>query len=239
MVKGLRLSSAGFLVCAGALTCPAQGQRADRTAELPYRLYVGVHAAAQLFHVTSATYPVVEVVIRPVYGYVGYHFTPRLALQVGFLQHRPASSVVDQVGFNPGGQVVISHSSYSRYSAAVPVLLRYRLSRRVTRLQADALLGLTAVFHQYRGQYVQSVDGQTTQNVYEYANARNANLTGGFSLRLRVTPRVDLAVEGTAHRNLTAVPSAYAKQLLFGVGAGLRYRFDFKKKPAASPSVKG
>jgi predicted porin len=195
-----------------------------------HRFYAGIHAAAQVFRITSLTYNVQEVVIRPWYVFAGYQFSPHLALQTGFLQHNPSRTEYSHSSINQAGQVVQGQGYADSYTGALPVLLRYRLARRPTRpLHLDALLGLTLVVHRYQANDLVTVGGKVQYQVLVDSRPKNLYLTGGFGVGYDLTPRVELMVEGTANRNTTAVKSAYARNIMFGVGTGLRYRFNIGK----------
>jgi len=200
-----------------------------------FRFYVGAHAAAQVFRVTSTTYPIEEAVIRPLYVFVGYQFSPRLAVQAGFLQHNPAALTSSVFVIDRAGQLIEARSYSDRYHGAVPVLLRYTVAQQLaTRLRLEVLMGSILVFHEYQGDYVQLMGGQVLYEVHEYSKTRNLYVVGGLGLSYKVVSHVDLMLEGTANRNLTRLESAYARKTMFGIGAGLRYCFDFNRKVAAA-----
>ncbi len=208
---------------------PAAAATQPLKQEFPqYRYYAGIQAAAKLLKVTSATYPIQEAVVRPLYGFVGYYLTPRLAIQAGFLQRDPPSEKTLVVSFNSAGQPVENSASRNQYDAEVPVVLRYDLARRpVHRLYTNALVGVSLLFHYYQTDEVASLGGKVVYEIHEYSRTHNWYLMAGASTGYRLMPHVDLLMEATANRNLTASDyAATARKISFGVGAGLRYRFD-------------
>jgi len=208
-------------------TYPLATSRTGSNALQPFRFYAGIHAAAQQFRVASPTYYTQEVVIRPLYVFVGYQFGPHLGVQVGFLQHNPPSASYSNTSFNQAGQLIEGHGYQDWYNGAVPILLRYRLARRPThRLHLDALLGVTVEFNHYLGDDMVTVGGQVQYHVHVDSHPTNTYLTAGLGAEYDVTPHVGLMVEGTANRNTTALDADYARKPTFGLGAGLRYRFN-------------
>ncbi len=201
-----------------------------------YRFYAGAHVAAQVFRVVSTTYPIQEAVVRPLYMFAGFQLGPHWALQAGFLQHR--LPVIDESGvqLNYKGEPVAFKTYYNEYNAAVPLVLRYDLARHPPhRLHVDVLLGLTLVAHRYQNDYVAAATASFPRyEQHDYARSNNLFATGGVGLGCRVVSHVDLMVEATTNRNLTAMNSGYAKQFMFGVGAGLRYSFNLSSKPYPS-----
>lgn len=222
---------------------PAAGgaapDRNERKTQLlqQYRFYAGAHVAAQVFRVVSTTYPIQEAVVRPPYVFAGYRLGPHWALQGGFLQNqRP---ILDESGvrFDNKGQTYTFKNYYNEYNAAIPVLLRYDIARRPPhRLHLDLLLGITLVAHRYQADYVTSATATyPAYEQHEYAHSNNLFATGGLGLGYRVTSHIDLMVEATANRNLSAPDyAAGARKINFGVGAGLRYHFDLLRSASQS-----
>ncbi|ALW84956.1 hypothetical protein AUC43_07535 [Hymenobacter sedentarius] len=193
-----------------------------------YRYYVGTEWAAQGFKVTSFTYPIQEVVIKPVSGYVGYQINPHLTLQVGFSQTNPPTEDNLVVTHTPARETVVATTYLDTYDGAVSGLLRYDPARRPAhRVFLNLLLGPTLLFHYYQADNKVTVDGRVTYETYDYAKARNWYLTGGLAPGYRLTPQLDVLVQTTANRNLTAPASAQtARDAQYGFAAGLRYGFD-------------
>lgn len=198
--------------------------------QLPHRFYVGIHKAAQVFRVTSMTYPIDEAVLNSVYAFAGYQFGPHWSVQAGFMQDNPPSEETFFVSINKAGQAVETRGYVDYYDAVVPVLMRYDIARRPPhRLHLDVLLGLTLLIHRYQADGVSTTNGQIVYEAHEYSRANNLNVTAGVGIGYRVTPHVDLMAEATLHRNLTSMESAYARQLMPGIGAGLRYCFNLSR----------
>lgn len=245
MINGLKQVLWGVASsCAFALPCSGQNTSSAVRRELTtgerdgsspnyFRFYAGVHVAAQGFRVTSPAYPIQEVVIRPVYMFVGYQLSPHLALQAGFLQTNPSRIGYTNAGINQMGQIVTGQGYTDQYDAALPMLLRYRLARRpIHRLHLDLMLGMTVEFNHYQVEDIFTVGGKVQYQVYINSHAKNFYFTGGLGAGYDIIPRVELMVEGMVNRNTTSLDSEYAKKIMPGVGAGLRYRFNVCKKVA-------
>ena len=243
LLVGLVVASRGGAQChaqeaSAKQMTPALGPAASKPKQpLPqYRFYAGAHVAAQVFRVVSTTYPIQEAVVRPFQVFAGYQLGPHWALQAGFLQHQ--LPIVDESGvqFNYKGEPVAFKSYYNESNAAVPLLLRYDIARRPPhRLHVDVLLGVTLVAHRYQNDYVAAATASLPRyEHHDYARSNNLFATAGLGLGCRVMSHVDLMVEATTNRNLTAMDSDYAKQLMFGVGVGLRYAFNLSRKPYPS-----
>lgn len=246
MANGLKYAFLGF-VNSFILTFSCVGQNApsgaqdasvniERNSPLTnhLRFYAGAHAAAQVFRITSPTYPIQEVVIRPIYVFAGYQISSHLAVQAGFLQINPSRSGYSNAGVNQMGQIVTGQGYTDQYDVAVPMLLRYRVARRPThRLHLDLLLGLTLEFNHYQVEDIFTVGGKVQYQVYVNSRSKNFYLTGGLGAGYDIRPRVEIMVEGTANRNTTSLNSDYAKKIMPGVGVGLRYRFNIGKQAAS------
>lgn len=218
-------------VAPSATAFPSSG--GERKAHLlqRYRFYAGSHAAAQVFRVVSPNYPIQEAVLRPVYGFVGYQLSPHLAIQTGFLQYHTPRSGYYEAGVNSSGQYVTNEGHTEQFDVALPFLLRYRIARIPThRLHLDALLGLTIEFNHYQSEYTLIIGSKTQSHSYINSRARNMYLTGGLGAGFDITPHIELMAEASANRNTTSLNSAYAKQIMFGIGVGLRYRFNVGKR---------
>ena len=246
MANGLKYALLGFANLL-VLAFPCAGQNVpfdvrdasvntERNSPLTnhFRFYAGAHAAAQVFRVTSPTYPIQEVVVRPIYVFAGYQISPHLAVQVGFLQSNPSRSGYNNAGVNAMGQIVTGQGYTDQYDVAIPMLLRYRIARRpIHRLHIDLLLGLTLESNHYQVEDIFIVGGVVKYQVYVNSRSNNFYLTGGLGAGYDITPRVEAMVEATANRNTTSLDSEYAKKIMPGVGVGLRYRFNIGKQHAS------
>lgn len=197
-----------------------------------YRFYVGVHAAAQVFQVTSTTYPMQEAVVRPIYVFAGYQFGPHVALQTGFIQQQRPILDNSGVQFDRMGLPFDFTEYYNEYNGAIPVLLRYDLAHRPPRrLHLDVLLGLTLVIHRYQVDYVTSATAnQKAYEQHDFARSNNFYAVAGLGIGYRAIPHVDLMMEASMNRNLSAPDDAAGARIIsFGVGAGLRYHFNLSR----------
>lgn len=229
------------------LPCTGQVVQADTTVGLltvkrqkravhQYPFYAGAQAAAQVFKITSTTYPIQEAVVRPLHVFVGYQLGPHLALQAGFMRYNRPSENNSFVHINQAGQPVTESSFRDQDDSVLPVLLRYNIAHQpMHRLHLDVLLGLTTVFHYYQADDATTIAGKIVYAAHNYSRTRNLFLAGGAGLGYRIVPHVDLMVEATANRNLSAPDyAAGARKINFGVGAGLRYHFDLSRSASQS-----
>lgn len=154
-------------------------------------------------------------------------------MQAGFCQHSPVDVNYEDVGVLPDGRTYEGYDRRRQYDAALPVLLRYRLSRKLNhRSHVDALLGVTTQFHRYRREIMTKVDGQITENFYQ--NDRNTNfyLTGNLVLGLTIGRHVDVAAEAGANTNIETLRYAEVRQFTPALACGIRYGFG-KPQPAS------
>lgn len=196
-----------------------------------YRYYLGVEYGAQVFLVTSSTYPIQEAIVKPMNGFVGYQVSPHATLQVGFSQTNPHSIDNLVVSSNPARQTVVYTSYLDEYNGALSFLLRYDVARHpMHRVFLNLLAGSTLLLHYYQRDEVTTVDGKVSYAIHDYAKSRNWYLTGGLSAGYRLTPNLDLLLQATANRNLTAPAyAANARALTCAYGVGIRYGFNIGK----------
>ena len=211
--------------CAGQRIPPNEDKLARPTQQ--FQFYAGAHAAAQVFLVATDSYNIQDVVVRPLYLFVGCQISPHIALQAGFLQYNPKSVTANTVVTTPAGQVISTASFYDEYSATVPILLRCRLARRPNRrLHLDGLVGATLVTHKVQSNSTSSIANQVVYLMILNYRGRGLCPTSGLGLGFDVTPHWELMAEGTANWNNVSVD----RKINFGIGAGLRYRFNVGKK---------
>lgn len=196
-----------------------------------YRYYLGVEYGAQVFLVTSTTYPIQEAIVKPLNGFVGYQASPHATLQIGFSQRNPPREENLVVSSNQARQTIVSTSYRDEYDGALSFLLRYDVARHPThRVFLNVLAGTTLLFHYYQLDNLVTADGQVMYETHDYAKTRNWYLTGGLSAGYRLTPNLDLLLQATANRNLSAPDyAAGARKTNFGFGVGLRYGFNIGK----------
>ncbi|QIL75565.1 hypothetical protein [Hymenobacter sp. HDW8] len=214
---------------------PAAASKAITKPISRYQFYAGAQAAAHAYKVASTSYPVQQADIYPLYLFVGYHLRPQLAVQVGFLQRNPRPYGESTSGFGPMGQPISSSDYRDEYDAALPVLLRYRLTRLRHRLYLQTLLGVTTEFNRYKRDYIEVIAGQVYPQEQVNVRATNFYLTAGFALGYTVGSRVDIMLEAAALRNLTNRPGGNwdpAKEITPALGIGLLYNFDLGRKRA-------
>ena len=201
--------------------------------ELPqYRFYGGLAYALRGYQVVSPVGGIRYVTIAgidPAYAYVGYQFNPYLAMQVGFCQHNPLTAEEMQSGFLPNGNAYTSSFHTCLYDAAVPVQLRYRLTRRrQQRLHLDALVGITTVFHRnIRGDYTTTA-GQTTYTSYTNERSTNFCFAGGLALGYAIGHHLDALGQLGACTNLETLQYEYVRQFIPDLSCELRYKFGRK-----------
>ncbi|TGE25556.1 hypothetical protein E5K00_10320 [Hymenobacter aquaticus] len=200
-----------------------------------YRLYAGAAAGFQMYQTVSAPAPIRylnRVSILPAFVSVGYQLTPRLAVQAEFGQRDPADTNTASSGYTPDGRRVEAFDRRRAYDAAVPLLLRYRLTRRLNQaFHADALLGISTVFHVWRQEVSVTVDGQQTSYYLVDETRTNRYLTAGAALGVLVRRRYDVVLGTGVNQNVELLRSIRRHTLMPTLTLGLRY-FLAPAKPA-------
>lgn len=166
----------------------------------------------------------------------GWQFRPRWAVQasVAFRAQRydydDSYTYYDysSAGPNLGQYHDVTYSGTVRTRVlAVPVLVRYTLTRQQQhRFQADLLGGLTWL-HRYYHSEQRTVDrtlGSDETGAYGYAN-NNIYLTAGPSLRYRLWKGLEATGELTYQLKAISFDGFYGNNFSGNVSAGLRYRF--------------
>ena len=189
--------------------------------------YVGVHAGIYDYGLQRARnfgfYD--DGVLMGPYVYVGRYLRPRLAVQAGLQYGRYKTS-----GFSfPPGPPRYSYTA-TNYSMALPLLLRYSLTRAPQqRLQADLLAGaaLVTVWSFYRQQEYDAAGQPLTLEtgrdyVYGIDPMLGLNLAYGFGR----TRRVQAVAEAMFIKPL--INTYYRNTITAGVSLGLRYRFHYQ-----------
>ena len=160
--------------------------------------------------------------IKSPYYYVGYYLRPRLAVQVGVQEQLSVISSSSELN-----GVLVNASTTREQELAVPVLLRFTLTRPfLRRVQFDALGGLAVVRSAVRYQE-QRLGGQPASFDFERKTVDAYAVLGfeaayGIGRRRRVQATADLLFTNNLGRN----PSV-AKTVEVGSGIGLRYRFGY------------
>lgn len=206
---------------AGALPLASFAQTA---APAPFKpqLFVGLGVAAGSPQSPVASF---DNTLSPLLT-VGVQLQPRLALQASAQYHQRKDSYLHPglFYFNGGLHQGISYSNSQQRTIAVPVLVRYALTRRPEqRLQVDALGGFTLARDTYQSNAttVDSLQNTVNNSNYDYAN-NNFYLNLGAGLRYRLGNH--LALTGDLLFNLLLNRNTYNS--ISSTGAlGLRYRF--------------
>jgi hypothetical protein len=240
MSNDLRVFVAGlWWPLLGALPCQAQ---AESPAATP-RFYVGVHLLYRVGY--QVFYPDTpgSASVQPWQLTVGGNATPRLALQAGISYTRELDHFdPSYTGTMLNGDYVDGAYDSKRWTYCVPVLARYAVVRFPRpRLQVDALAGLTLLGTESRVQSEDRVNGQVVrQNSYE-GKATNGYYAFGVGVRCPVGRHVEGVVDWTVNRNFRPASEGVNFNTTgnrYGftraISLGLRYRFNFPKKPSAS-----
>lgn len=157
---------------------------------------------------------------------VGVQLQPRLAVQASAQYHQRKDSYFHPgiFYFNGGLHQGISSSTDQQRAIAVPVLVRYALTRRAERhLQVDALGGFTLARSTYRSKAttVDSLQNVVYNSDYNYTN-NTFYLNLGAGLRYRLGNH--LALTGDLLLNLLLNRHTY-NSISSTAALGLRYRF--------------
>ncbi|MBO3271258.1 hypothetical protein [Hymenobacter defluvii] len=188
--------------------------------------YVGAQVGAYGYAVRSSGnyYSYRRGTIIGPYLYVGYYLRPRLAVQLGLqYDHKQYND-----NFYPTGQGYYE-TSQNEYNLAVPVLLRYALTKLPQqRVQVDVVAGAALVFyrlHYQRKEYVPSqIEPTIITGGREKQSAVNPMLGLSLAYGFGRTRRVQVTAEGVFIRPLLS--AAYGLQP--GLSIGLRYRFKYR-----------
>ncbi|AMJ66992.1 hypothetical protein AXW84_17310 [Hymenobacter sp. PAMC 26628] len=157
---------------------------------------------------------------------VGAQLQPRLAVQAGAQYHQRKDSYFHPglFYFNGGLHQGISSSTNQQRIVAIPVLVRYALTRRPEqRVQIDALGGFTLARFTYQSKST-TVDGLQNvvyNNNYDYAS-NNFYFNLGSGLRCRLGNDLDLT--GDLMLNFLLARHLYS-YISSTAALGLRYRF--------------
>jgi hypothetical protein len=162
-MQGKTLICLFFLGLGGSFCANAQTPGLLAT---PKAYYVGVQAGSsryEMFYRNPTVTPTVFV-ISPWQLTAGYYLTPRLALQLNFTHSRTTYDSPGAIQELPNGQLALFNILHEEDAqTALPIVLRWSLSKPVARLQADAILGLTWAHHFYQATSYDQLDGKITR----------------------------------------------------------------------------
>ena len=158
------------------------------------------------------------------YLYIGRYLRPRLAVQLGFqYQHTRYN---DYFYLTNQGYL---ETSLSRYNLAIPVLLRYALTKLPQRrVQVDVVAGAALAIYRRYYQRKEYITSQANPLIIDTGRDQGAAVNPMLGLNMAYgfgrTRRVQATAEGVFIRPL--LNAAYSLQP--GVSVGLRYRFKYQ-----------
>jgi len=222
-----------FLVVSGLLLnasfCAAQ------QTPIP-RFYGGVQAFVSSFPIfyPGATNSYLEY-SGPVELLAGYRFAPRWAVQVGWIGTRKIYHYESRYVDSTTGGDVVNMSRADHRNTAIPVLIRYSLTRKAThRIQFNVLAGVTLVHASYQRRTTRLVDEQLVIDDRKANSATNLALCIGPSVRCSLGPHLELVAHYGHNATLNPHHSSNAGSLALATGfantftGGIHYRFGYK-----------
>lgn len=231
------------LLLGGTLTARAQMV----TLTDPCHYYFGLQSASNWYelHYKAGPYavPPTRIKVSPWLVSAGYFIQPRLAIQLGFTYNSYAHHSAGGTGIDlQGRRILYDAFTEENKQVAVPLTLRYSLSKRKPRLRADALLGIVWAYNSFVQESHDEVDGQITRQSSRSDHAGNFYASAGLGIRWVFNRHFEALGDFTLNRNLKALPSELHQQvtgntlgLTRSLNLGLRYRFNLYK-PAAAPA---
>ncbi len=207
----------------------------------PCRYYVGLQSATnwyELYYKAGPfTTPPTSIKVSPWLLSAGYFILPRLAVQLGFAYRTRSDSYPGATGTDLQGHRILDDAfTDADKQVAVPLMLRYSLSRRKPHLRADALLGVVWAHHSFVQDSHDEVDGQITRQSSSSDRAGNFYASAGLGVRWVFNRHFEALGDFTLNRNLKDVPNYVHQQvtgntlgLTHSVNLGLRYRFNLHK----------
>ena len=196
-----------------------------------YKVYAGVSAAVQSYQLVVPMGGVryLETVgIYPIQGVLGYQLTPRLAIQASFTKRHPANLNASESGVLANGQAYTSSDIRRQSDHAIPVLVRYRLTRRAAhKVHFDGLLGFTQQQHSYFREVRFTLDGQVASYNLENTRSSNTFLTLGMAVSYPVGQRIQVGIEAADNSNTELLRYLFRQDrptdITPSLNAGLRY----------------
>jgi hypothetical protein len=240
MRNDIRIFMAGLVApLFGALPCRAQEKSPDATP----RFYVGVH------HLYNTGYQVFypdtpgSAGVHPWQLTAGGNVSTRLAIQIGF-SYQNESKYRDPLytGTRLNGDYIEGFQTSKRWTYCVPVLVRYAVVRYPKpRLQVDVLLGLTLLGTESSYEVEDRVNGQVVRQYSYGGKATQGYYTAGVGFRYPFGRHFEGVLDWTYNRNFRSTSEGVNFNTTgnrYGftraINLGVRYRFNVRKKPAAS-----
>ena len=232
-MRFLSFALGGLLLAAATLPAHAQTSADAPAAPLPgtARYYVGLAAYTSFYQPIGHPAQGFTAFIKsssfrlPVQLTAGYHFSPRVAVQVGLAYSSGTTQYGQTFVYSsptPGApspyNTIEGHNTQTQL--ATSVLARYTLTANPAhRLQFDALGGFTfeRSILSNQGTYTDGSQSTAVSGNYDYTTTRNTLLlTGGVGARFRLTRCLGLTYDFTVNRALNS-PNTY------GGGSGTTY----------------
>lgn len=215
-----QLAFCGLLVSTPLLSVAQSSPVAPADAAPAHRFYVGLSAYTSQHETWGSrngqpfTYPVQVT--------VGYQLRPRLALQLSAVSAGTSSSFSSVLPQANGTLVPYTRTADNR-STSISALARYTLTRNpANRLQVDGLGGFTLHHYSFdgKGAYLDSNAPTGIATYDQHSRTTDVLLTGGVSVRYRLSSRFEAVVDGTLSTSLRA-----ARDLTPAGAVGVRYNF--------------
>ncbi|WP_218779807.1 outer membrane beta-barrel protein [Hymenobacter crusticola] len=169
----------------------------------------------------------------PVELLAGYRFAPRWAMQVGWIGTRKVYHDGNHYVDPTTGGDVVNMSREDRRNTAIPVLMRYSLTRKMAhRVQFDVLAGVTLVHASYERRATRLVDEQLVFDDRKVNKATNIALCIGPSIRYSLGSHLGLIAHYGHNGTLNPRHKAGSPILATGFAntftGGIHYRFGYK-----------
>ncbi|WP_022826324.1 hypothetical protein [Hymenobacter norwichensis] len=198
----------------------AQSAAASADGPPAYRFYVGVGAYTSKHEHWGSRDGLPST--HPLQLTLGYQLRPRLALQVSGVSAITKGSTA---GFVPqaNGTLLPYSRKYANRSTSLSALGRYTLTRTPAhRLQVDGLGGFTVHHYSFdgTGSYPDSNAPGGFSGYEQQSRTTDLLLTGGVSVRYRLSTHLEAVADGTVSTSLRALRDVTPAGAL-----GLRYNF--------------
>ncbi len=162
-------------------------------------------------------------------AYGGYYLTPRWAVQVG-VQQKAATYSIGGTFVSTGNyfQFIDNHLLQERM-VAVPVLVRYALTRAfLQRVQFDVLGGLIPVWASADFRDYRVINNQASDQLAYQFQRRTLGLSANLALNVGYGLGRRRRVQATAEFGAVQDLRGLREQLQASYSAGLRYRFGYR-----------
>lgn len=174
--------------------------------------------------------------VQPYELTVGRRLAPRWAVQASYSAYHFLGESGGR-GTTETGEPMSSYTRGEDWVKAIPLLLRYRLTRNPAhRMQFDGLLGTALVSYRdtYESKY--TINDQVVRQTSWSTQAMNAYLVLGSGASYRLGRHLEACFDLSLTRNLHTISPSVSRQQLnstFGFqrgwSLGLRYRFNTSK----------